>query len=415
MNGLAVRSRSWATCCVIAVMLVLMLQSQGPGAEPNPLRKVKLTHRDGRIAAGVLAGLEKDAVALEGADAQKIPTKALIQLQFQDRRPEPNAAEPLVLLTDNSQLAVRAVSMNDEVLTVRWARFPVWNEFRLSLETIRGIIFSRPETPEADARLFRQMTGHQERHDLLILANGDTLTGELAGLDEKHVVLETTSGKAEVERDGVRAVVFNSSLTNVERLAGEGALVTLTDGSHFRVRGLKLAPLERLECQSLSGTSFAIPTLAIVSLRFLGGCATYLSDLEPSRYRFTPYLNLDWPLERDRNVRGGPLQLRGTFYPKGLGTHSRSEVTYRLDGQYRRFQSTIGIDDDTAGKGSVRYEVVVDGKPAYRSDELTGSSEPVTLERIDLTGAKTLTLRVDFGDLADIQDHANWCDALLVR
>jgi hypothetical protein len=34
---------------------------------------------------------------------------------------------------------------------------------------------------------------------------------------------------------------------------------------------------------------------------------------------------------------------------------------------------------------------------------------------IDLTGKQRLTLHVDFGPLGDIQDHANWCDAVLIK
>ena len=34
---------------------------------------------------------------------------------------------------------------------------------------------------------------------------------------------------------------------------------------------------------------------------------------------------------------------------------------------------------------------------------------------VDVTGAKTLELLVDYADRADQQDHANWLDARLVR
>jgi hypothetical protein len=90
-------------------------------------------------------------------------------------------------------------------------------------------------------------------------------------------------------------------------------------------------------------------------------------------------------------------------------------VTYRLDGKYRRFRATLGIDDAAAGQGSVTFEVLVDGTSVFRSDVLTGTSPAVALERIDLAGAKLLTLRVDYATDADIGDHADWCDALLVR
>jgi hypothetical protein len=59
--------------------------------------------------------------------------------------------------------------------------------------------------------------------------------------------------------------------------------------------------------------------------------------------------------------------------------------------------------------------VLVVGKWAYKLGELTGSGAAVALDRIDVAGAKTLTLRVDFGAMADVQDHADWCDAVLVK
>ena len=137
--------------------------------------------------------------------------------------------------------------------------------------------------------------------------------------------------------------------------------------------------------------------------------------MTPVNFKFEPFLDLGWPLRNDRNVSGGFLTLRGVEYPRGLGVHSRSSVTYRLDGKFRRFHAVLGIDDDTGGKGSAVFEVLVDGKRVFKSDVLTGTSVPVVLDRLDVAGAKLLTLRVDYATLGDIQDHANWCDAVLIR
>jgi hypothetical protein len=210
-------------------------------------------------------------------------------------------------------------------------------------------------------------------------------------------------------------VIFNPTLTNSESLKGEGALLSLVDGSRFRARDLKFGPLDRLTLRTLFGIEIELPLSAVESMRFLGGCATYLSDLAPADYKFEPFLQLDWPLRLDRNVSGGFLTLRGTEYPKGLGVHSRSNVTYRLDGKFRWFHAVIGIDDDTAGKGSVVFEVLADGKRTFRSDVLTGTSAAAPLERLDVSGVKLLTLRVDYATQGDILDHADWCDAVLFR
>jgi hypothetical protein len=109
------------------------------------------------------------------------------------------------------------------------------------------------------------------------------------------------------------------------------------------------------------------------------------------------------------------LKLRGVEFPKGLGVHSKSSVTYRLDGKFRRFRAVIGIDDDAAGAGSAEFEVLLDGKSIYRSGVLTGTSPAAAIERLDVSGARLMTLRVDYATLADIQDHADWCEAVLIK
>jgi len=94
--------------------------------------------------------------------------------------------------------------------------------------------------------------------------------------------------------------------------------------------------------------------------------------------------------------------------------HSGSELTYRLEGGWRRFEATVGIDDSAHGGGSAVFIVKLDGREAWRSGELTGRSgaQPV---RIELGEAKELTLAVDYGRNAHVLDRADWAEARLVR
>jgi len=227
--------------------------------------------------------------------------------------------------------------------------------------------------------------------------------------------LQTPLGTSSIDRSGIRAMIFNPTLSNSAPLKGEGAFVSLIDGSRFRAVDLKFEALDRLRLRTMCGVSLELPFSAVESVRFLGGCATYLSDLVPVESRFEPYFDLQWPLRNDRNVSGGFLTVRGVEYPRGLGVHSQSNVTYRLDGKYRRFHAVLGVDDDARGKGSVVFEVLVDGKRLYRSDVLTGASPPVVLDRLDISAGRLLTLRVEYATLGDIQDHADWCDAMVIK
>jgi hypothetical protein len=354
-------------------------------------------------------------LTLGNIEQVRLKTRNLVSLKIKDRSSAFAPGDPLVILAGGDILALRPEAIDDESMTARWVRFPSWPALKLPLEAVRGLILHRPTGGQAGARLLNQLLDYRDPQDTIVMANGDTLSGEFAGLDEKRLVLETPLGKSPIDRGGIRAVNFNPTLTNTESLKGEGALLSLIDGSRFRVRDLAFGPLDRLTLRTLFGIELELPLSAIESMRFLGGCATYLSDLAPAEYKFEPFLKLDWPLRTDRNVSGGFLTLRGAEYPKGLGVHSRSSVTYRLDGKFRWLHAIVGIDDDTTGKGSVVFEVLADGKRTYKSDVLTGTSAPVPLERLDVSAVKILTLRVDYATQGDIQDHANWCDAVLIR
>jgi hypothetical protein len=118
---------------------------------------------------------------------------------------------------------------------------------------------------------------------------------------------------------------------------------------------------------------------------------------------------------KDRGIDGGPLAVRGTEYPKGLGTRSQSELAFDLQGGFRRFQSLAAIDDSALGGGSARFVVEVDGRRVFASDAVTGTSPPLAIGPFDVAGRNRLLLKVEFGELADVNDRAAWCDALLIR
>jgi hypothetical protein len=354
-------------------------------------------------------------LSLKGVEQLRLTLKNLISLKFGDRSSILAATDPLLVLAGGDILVMIPERIDTETLTARWAHFPAWPAVKIPIEMVRAVLLNRPAGAAAAASLFAQVLDYRESQDSVILINGDTFAGELAALDDKQLHLKTPQAKSAIERAGIEAVILNPALASSEALKGEGALVSLTDGSRLRAFELKLVSLERLTMRTLFGAELSIPLSAVESLRFLGGSAVYLSDLAPVEYKFEPYLTLDWPLRADHNVTGSLLKLRGVEYPKGLGVHSKSSMTYRLDGKFRRFRAVIGIDDDAAGAGSAEFEILLDGKSVYRSGVLTGTSPAAAIERLDVSGAKLMTLRVDYATLGDIQDHADWCEAVLIK
>ena len=142
------------------------------------------------------------------------------------------------------------------------------------------------------------------------------------------------------------------------------------------------------------------------------------SDQWVSDLPFVSATNGFGPVERDQNVGGtglgdgGPITLRGTVYPKGVGTNAISQVVVDLAGGCQSFTTDVGIDDSAAGKGSVTFTVLADGVQVAATGTLTGAS-PVQHLAVDVTGVQTLTLQV--GDAGDGIGHDNgdWAGAQL--
>ncbi len=108
----------------------------------------------------------------------------------------------------------------------------------------------------------------------------------------------------------------------------------------------------------------------------------------------------------DRN----PITLAGKVYEHGLGTHANSELVIELGGGAQTFEAVVGVDDEKKDGGSVVFVVLVDGREALRTKVLHGGVAPVPV-KVDLAGAKLLTLVVEDGGDDINNDHADWADA----
>ncbi|MBT8151559.1 MAG: NPCBM/NEW2 domain-containing protein, partial [Gammaproteobacteria bacterium] len=144
------------------------------------------------------------------------------------------------------------------------------------------------------------------------------------------------------------------------------------------------------------------------------GNAVYVSDLP-----FTSETNGWGPAERDQSNGGtsagdgSTLSLNGLTYAKGIGGHSYSEINIDLAGQYLSFFSDIGLDDSRDGLcGNIRFAVDVDGINQFTSGGFIDTT-PTESIAIDLSGADTLTLKIEDNNSESCGDHGNWANAQL--
>ncbi|WP_051935384.1 NPCBM/NEW2 domain-containing protein [Deinococcus sp. YIM 77859] len=124
------------------------------------------------------------------------------------------------------------------------------------------------------------------------------------------------------------------------------------------------------------------------------------------------------PVEIDRSNGehragdGRTLTLNGKTYRRGFGVHASSELRFGLKGTgavCTRFTVEVGVDDEVGRRGSVVFQVYLDGEKAYDSGVMTGASATQRVE-LGIAGKQELRLVVtDAGDGINY-DHADWAN-----
>jgi hypothetical protein len=87
-------------------------------------------------------------------------------------------------------------------------------------------------------------------------------------------------------------------------------------------------------------------------------------------------------------------------------------LKYRIGGDYRRFQTTIGINEKY--RGNVDVTVKGDGRTLFKGNARIGQ-EPQPLD-LDVNGVVELEITVGYGeDELDIGDWLHFADAKLLK
>jgi hypothetical protein len=137
----------------------------------------------------------------------------------------------------------------------------------------------------------------------------------------------------------------------------------------------------------------------------------YLSETEPVFARHMGG-NAWRRVGRDRSTDGNPLRVGGRAYAKGLGTHSTSEIRFDIGAAFARFTALAGIDDEVKPEkpNEALFEVWGDGRRLWARESVKSGDAAVPVD-VDITGVRTLTLKVLPGGDGTGSDHADWLEA----
>jgi hypothetical protein len=316
-----------------------------------------------------------------------------------------------VYLSDGSLIIADSVTIADQQATIAWE----YGKLTVPLEQVGGIVFV-PLSAGPDGKLkpepdFAQAIARRNRTaDRLLAIDGERLTaidGLLESLDDEQAVFVWRDKARKIKRKKVYGMVLAARAADDR----EGwCLAHLSDGS--QVWGKQPALDDKQFTVARPGATITVPRAAVRHIDVRSRWLAFVSDLEPTQVEAEPLFTFaGW--RADESILGRPLKLGGKAYEKGIGTHAPCRLTYALSGDHDVFAATVGIDDQTFGRGDCVMQVLLDGKVAWEA-RIKGGDAPRRV-RVPLGEAKQITLAVEIGEDLDLSDHANWADARLVH
>ncbi|MCA9094921.1 MAG: NPCBM/NEW2 domain-containing protein [Planctomycetaceae bacterium] len=369
----------------------------------------------GEAVVTPLSSWSTESWQVEKPEKREIPMEEVIAVDWLSKPVAALHRRPQVLLVNGDLIALSVESWDEEALS---GTSPVSPDgpLRIPLEFVRGVILHPLADLNELALEMERIYSHPAGDDLVALANGDQVRGQMLRLENGSFLFDRDSTNVSLVRGQIRSLSLNPELSvTPPEITGGSTLISLTDGSCLTVSNWKRTA-DRLMGSWLGSLAIEIPIDAIAGFRPRGAEMQSLADLAPESYRFVPLLkSAAVELRRNRNTWGGPLSLGQRPRPEGLGVRSRSETTWRLGGEYKSFIATIGIDDAAGNQGSSVCRLIVDGTTVYTSPVLRGGEPPIQIPSTDVARAQRLQIIVDFGEEGDVLDLVDVCDAVLLK
>lgn len=372
---------------------------------------LEVTGLDGKTIRGRLVQLVPEIVLASPADETVLSWSEVLAVRplgLDASAPATLRDSPLRFeLADGSVFGGRIESAVDGGFVVR---FESGQTCRLEPSLLRTI-WSGPASTAAETKLSDAAADASRSEDVVVIERDRrviVLRGAVRRVGPEHVLFAWKGRELPLPWERIAGLSFarptprRSSCTVRLRggqvfggrvVAGDETTVTLQSSVFDRLE-LPWSDIERIECRSER--------------------LTFLSDLVPLRYDFTPFFQKRWDYACDKTLTGRPIRLAGRRYPKGVTMHSRSSLAYALGRQYRQFVAVAGIVDEMADRGDATLAVVGDGRVLWEARNVRGGEEPREV-LVDVTGVRELSLHVDFGEGLDLSDHACWALARLIR
>jgi hypothetical protein len=327
------------------------------------------------------------------------------------------ASEPSIevrLAREEGWFPAVEAALSGEVCTVTRHGGAAW---AFPLDDLRALRFDSAAEPES----FRTALARPPaERDLLFarLAGGVTaIDAYVESITAEAVAFEWMDEARNLPREKLYGVVFAAVAR--EAPPPPRFVVELADGGRLPGDSVGLESAgdaalgPRVRVALSAATTIDVPWNEVRRIRVRSDRVRFLSDLSAETVVEKPIVALPRRWQADRSVTGTPLHSGSESFDKGLGMQSGTTLTYKLGGEWSDFAAVLALDPETGRGGDCVFVVRGDGRELLRRP-MRGADAPQPV-RIDVSGVDRLELAVEYGGDLDFGDHANWCDARLVR
>jgi NPCBM/NEW2 domain len=403
--------------------ILLMLLFGGAVHAQGPARFTIETAEETHKASGLIALAETRALTIIEAGRRRT-LERWIELRREGQTLPALLNRNFALLTNGDRIPLEpaaSVLLQDGRLLLRCAKtLPGAPEKAVSLYAphVAVLFWSLPDGIDDADSLIAKIQREVRKRDVIYLKNGDRIEGTIAAMTDKTGCVSVNEGRnTATPWANIAGIAWNTDRQARLRTKKSYFRVVLDGGARVNFLDLRFDEKTlRWLGTTQFGTSLDMPESAVLAIDERQGQAVDLSDLTYTRYEHRPYLGASWPLVLDAGVTGHPLSLAGNAFEKGLGTHASCSVSYKLEAQYQRFDSIVGIDPERAPRGRARIALEIDGKriDLNAGKEMTARDAPLQI-RLDVRGVRTLKLIVETGSFGDVQAEVNWAKARLIK
>jgi hypothetical protein len=331
----------------------------------------------------------------------------------------PLPSDEQIVLASGDRIPARNLRLDDEKLRFRHPDLDGGKESVVPIAAVAMVWRLATDGTVRAAHQRNDLLLSKRMRDTILLRNGDRIEGTLEALSATEVEVEVARKKVVAKWPQVSAVLLSTDLTEKARPKESRAWLVLSatersPGGRFAV----VAPNcdgATFSAKTTFGAILRVPIERVVSLDLMAGDIVQLSELTPSEYTYTPYLDEKFPYRIGTNVMGRDLLLGGSCYDKGVGLHAGGRISYLLGGKFRLFDALVGLDDLDGREGAVRIRLLLDGKAVDLGKTAWTSRDGAVRISVDVAGAKEMTLVVESGANRPIRGVVDVVEARLIR